>query len=48
LDKIKKSGSMEALQRGIDEFKNTDPATAKKKLEDEAAKLRRNNSDLES
>ena len=40
LDKIRKSGSMEAIQKGIDEFKNTDHATAKKKLEQEAARLR--------
>jgi hypothetical protein len=26
LDKIRKSGSMEAIQKGIEEFKNTDPA----------------------
>ena len=39
---------MEALQRGIEEFKNTDPASAKKKLEEEAAKLRQANSEIET
>jgi len=29
LDKIKKSGNMEAIRKGIDEFKNTDAETAK-------------------
>jgi hypothetical protein len=40
LDKIKRSGSMEAIRKGIDEFKNTTPEEAKRKLEQEAAKLR--------
>lgn len=38
---------MEAIRRGIDEFKNTSPEEAKKKLEAEAAKLRKTNSELE-
>lgn len=39
LDKIKRSGNLEALQQGFEEFKNTSPEEAKRRLQAEAAKL---------
>lgn len=48
LDKIKKNGTMDAIRRGIDEYKNTSPEEARKKLEREARRLSESNKDLES
>jgi len=40
LDKIKSTGNITAIQKGLEEWKNTTPEEAKRKLQDEARKMR--------
>jgi hypothetical protein len=40
LDKIKSTGNITAIQKGLEEWKNTIPEEATRKLQEEARKMR--------